>query len=431
MAESADEAKKRRAAQQAAQAVAKAQQQAEKEARRTKPGAPTVTTQDWTSPAARTAAAPGSVPVNPLLTAPIPGQPQPQEQPILGSPPVASPPQFTPPTAEEAAQGRGEFQVRFASPANPLTSQQVFANAMRAPQLGAQNLNTIQDRTRELADAYRRGGEPERPADRFARIRQNEEDIRKAPPEQREKLRQQQADASPEQRDKLREEYRDTVRAKVASAREFASGSPMNEAQKMDKYREHLKRQGIPVDSIGMATMVRNPDGTPGLDIPSPAQEYAARNEVNQASRAMQKLEDQERILSSKKDAESLALANQRRMERLQLGHDIGFFDPLNPRAGLNTDNAVRKTAQKMMANDRLARQNSTLSAVAQQQQAEVVGPPLPQVAVPSAVQNQADVEASAQELMGLARERRTREDWLDDFRRRQAQIMGRYAYAY
>ena len=84
-----------------------------------------------------------------------------------------------------------------------------------------------------------------------------------------------------------------------------------------------------------------------------------------------------------------------------------------------------------MMANDRLARQNSTLSAVAQQQQAEVVGPPLPQVAVPSAVQNQADVEASAQELMGLARERRTREDWLDDFRRRQAQIMGRYAYAY
>jgi hypothetical protein len=487
MAESPDERKKRAEAQRAAQAAQKIADQAAKAERATKAGAPTVATKDWASEAVRKSAAPGST--NPLTGQPattvqeepaptggppgeaVPGQygasfapptlegtgpykmqfaPPTLEQAAQGGSPYAVKfgpqslgavaqggseyaTQFAPPTLEQAAQGSSEYQVSFAPPplsANPLTQARVFARA----------INRSDESTKEAADKYRdRNASPE---ERKLREQQRET-YRNATPEQREQLRKQYGEGQVSQwerdRDetppKNREEYRNALRDKVASARDEtrkAGPNPLTEGQKMDKYREHLKRQGIPVDTIGNAALTLNPDGTPGLVIPSPAQEYAAVNEANHNSRIMRNLENQERMLSTKKDAESIEARNRLHAERMRFGHETGFFDPLNPKAGLNMNEAVRRGVQRQIADERLARQRSTLPAVAQQQ-IEAVEPPIPPAPIPASVQTQAAVQGSIQELadMGLARERLAREQWLEQLRRQQAQVMGRYAYAY
>lgn len=360
-----------------------AQWRADRAANRTKPGAPLAKTQDWASAAVRQQqAAPGGArPEEPQVVTKLNPNPNPPN-PLLATTDTQFTYQPGAALSIESPNQPNQPPSPNQSVSNQLLRENIFRNAMNQPSAQNANLRAIDQQLQTAAEAYR--------------------------------------NAAPADRAQLRQQYADMLQAKVAGAREQAAGAGTfpSEAEKIAHYNDRLREHGIDPYMVGTARL--NASG--GMDVLSPQQEYAIRNQLNEGVKRQREMENAERVLIHKKDPESIAAAMRLREKRITDAVAQGFRNPFNPTAGLNQDTAFQTAASLVHA-------GVPIASLFEPRPVQEMNAAQPQLLQPAAT----PAESQQQQLDLLSSDenfKRSMQKWIEDQRRKQAQIMGAYGSA-
>jgi hypothetical protein len=237
------------------------------------------------------------------------------------------------------------------------------------------------------------------------------------------------ATASPEQKKAAISDYATMVAAQNAAkqqdvalqqAKREAGLSRYNNPQEIARYNQYLKEKGVNPLTIGSAELASTVPGVPGaggMAVPVIEVEQAAKRAVKDAADDYRKMA---------KDA---------RQMRRQLVGKVAPESRAKVRAleaaGLDVDNAY----QVALANYRLSKDTSSLSALAEkeitkssrEQQERVERAQSVAQQKPSSKEEEASEEETELEETANLNAAKRRREWLEEQRRRQDMIMGRY----
>jgi hypothetical protein len=255
------------------------------------------------------------------------------------------------------------------------------------------------------------------------------------------------ATASPEQKKAAISDYATMVAAQNAAkqqdvalqqAKREAGLSRYNNPQEIARYNQYLKEKGVNPLTIGSAELASTVPGVPGaggMAVPVIEVEQAAKRAVKDAADDYRKMakdaRQMRRQLVGKVAPESRAKVRALEAEMRRYGIESGLINPHNPTAGLDVDNAY----QVALANYRLSKDTSSLSALAEkeitkssrEQQERVERAQSVAQQKPSSKEEEASEEETELEETANLNAAKRRREWLEEQRRRQDMIMGRY----